>query len=223
MSFARELTARGHVVLRFDLRGNGDSEGEFKDSSLTTALSDTRAAIDLVKRRTRRATVNLLGLRLGAAVAALIADERDDVERLVRWAPVIDGHRFVQELLRVNLATQMAVFKEVREDRTALVGQMKQGRTVNVDGYPLSLAFYEQLSALKLGQGPRPFPGRCLIVQIDRVKGAALLAEVAKLGSAYQSGTTLTVCEEPFWKEIERFYEEAPALALATLDWLEGR
>ena len=60
-------------------------------------------------------------------------------------------------------------------------------------------------------------------MQIDRVKGAALLAEVTILGSAYQSGTTLTVCEEPFWKEIERFYEEAPALALATLNWLEGR
>ena len=29
--------------------GNGDSEGEFEESSLTTALSDTRAAIDLVE------------------------------------------------------------------------------------------------------------------------------------------------------------------------------
>lgn len=223
VSFARQLTARGHVVLRFDLRGNGDSSGDFSDSSLQTALSDTRTAIETVKHTTGAASVTLLGLRLGGSVAALIADERDDVDRLLLWSPIIDGHRFVQELLRVNLATQMTVYKEVREDRAALVALMKQGRTVNVDGYPLSLAFYEQLAALKLAHGPRAFSGPCLVVQIDRAEGTAPLPEVSNLASCYGNATHLVVREEPFWKEIERFYEEAPTLASTTLGWLEGR
>jgi len=223
VSFARELAARGHAVLRFDLRGNGDSSGEFRDSSLETALVDTRTAIATVKRMTGATTVSLLGLRLGASVAALLADECDDVRQLIQWAPVIDGHRFVQELLRINLATQMAMYKEVREDRAALVNQMKEGRTVNVDGYPLSLAFYEQLSAMKLAQSTRRFSGPCLLVQIDRAEGARPLPEVAQLASCYTHATHFVVQEEPFWKEIERFYETAPNLSAATLAWLEGR
>ena len=104
----------------------------------------------------------------------------------------------------------MAVYKEVREDRAALVGQMKQGRTVNVDGYPLSLAFYEQLSALKLAQGPRRFEGPCLLVQVDRAESARPLPEVASLAACYADATHVIVQEEPFWKEIDRFYEDAP-------------
>ena len=29
--------------------------------------------------------------------------------------------------------------------------------------------------------------------------------------------------EDPFWKEIERFYDTAPNLFAATLDWLAAR
>ena len=54
VSFARTLAADGHPVLRFDYMGNGDSDGEFADSTLQTALADVRAAIAEVRRRSGR-------------------------------------------------------------------------------------------------------------------------------------------------------------------------
>jgi len=46
VTFARTLAGRGHVVLRFDYMGNGDSEGPFERSSVSTALDDITVAID---------------------------------------------------------------------------------------------------------------------------------------------------------------------------------
>jgi exosortase A-associated hydrolase 2 len=220
VSFARALAERGHAVLRFDLRGNGDSEGAFADATVTTSIRDTACAIDQAKARTGAAAVSLLGLRLGAAVAALTAETRTDVRHLIQWAPVVDGGRFAQELLRINLATQMALYKEVREDRAALVARMRTGETINVDGYPMSEVCYDALGALKLAAATRSFGGPCLVVQVDKVAGAPQ-PELDRLRGCYEHATLVVVQEDPFWKEIDRFYYEAPNLAAATLAWLE--
>jgi exosortase A-associated hydrolase 2 len=222
VSFARALAADGHPVLRFDFMGNGDSDGEFTDSTLQTALSDVRCAIAEARRRTGGAAISLLGLRLGATIAAMIADETPDAAHLILWAPIVDGGRYMQELLRINLTTQMASYKEIRQDRAALMAQMQQGRTVNIDGYELTQQHFAEVSAVKL-TGPRAFAGPCLIAQVDRMPAAKVLPEVEQLAAGYGRATLVSLQEEPFWKEILRFYGQAPALAASTTEWLRAR
>jgi len=221
VSFARELARRGHAVLRFDLAGNGDSDGDFKNCSVEAALRDLGAAIETAKGLTGGNHVALLGLRFGATLAALAAEERSDVRALLLWAPVVDGDRYAQDLLRVNLATQMAVYKEIRHDRAALVEHMRSGETVNVDGYPIGYQLYRQMVAVALARAPRRFAFPTLIVHIDRVAAAREPGELQHLARQYRHATLTTVKEEPFWKEIERFYNVAPDLFSVTLGWLE--
>ncbi|HET7217704.1 MAG TPA: alpha/beta fold hydrolase, partial [Vicinamibacterales bacterium] len=135
VSFARELAAAGHPVLRFDYSGNGDSDGDFSTLSLGSIARDVRRAIAMVREKTGAPKVHLLGLRFGGLIASLAAEDAADVDRLILWSPVVDGSRYMQELLRVNLTTQLAIHKEVRQDRAALVAVMEQGGSVNVDGY----------------------------------------------------------------------------------------
>ena len=221
VTFARLLASRGHAVFRFDLPGAGDSGGELRDATLASTLVNIRSAVDYVRGATDAPGVSLLGIRLGATFAALAAEEISDVRQLVLWSPILDGARYMQELLRINLTTQMASFKAIRQDREAMVAAMRAGETVNVDGYELGLPFYSDVSALALAAAPKRFGGPCLIVNVDRQGGAAP-AELQQFAAGYPHGTLQSVAEEPFWKEIARFYDQAPNLFAATTQWLDA-
>ncbi|MEQ1794012.1 MAG: alpha/beta hydrolase [Nitrospira sp.] len=224
VSFARMLAARGARVLRFDAMGNGDSQGEFSDSSVDTMLSDIGCAIKMLERSSGTAlSVGLLGLRFGATLAALAAEQYSTVGKLVLWEPIVDGGKYMQELLRVNLTTQTAIYKEIRHNREALVRMMREeGRTVNVDGYEIAYPCYEQASAVKLNEGGKRFAGPCLIVQMGRA-GQPIRSEVKALQATYRSADIREVVEEPFWKEIKQWYRTAPNLFETTSAWVEGR
>ena len=220
VTFARQLARSGYPVLRFDLMGNGDSEGDFGASSVETAKADIRCAINQVRLLTGATQVNLLGLRLGATLASIVAEEAEGIGDLILWAPIVDGARYMQELLRINLTTQMGIYKEVRQDREALVAAMRSGTPVNIDGYEMTLPMFAEVSGIKLAAAPKRHTGRCLIAQVDRQPGAPAAAEMQQLAHTYPQGTLVMTQEEPFWKEIQRFYDRAPNLFAVTLEWV---
>ncbi|MCP9456354.1 MAG: hypothetical protein NNA18_09645, partial [Nitrospira sp.] len=202
------------------MKGNGDSERQFSEMTVETMMADIEAAIDYLGRLSGlEHNIGLLGLRLGATVAALAAERRWQVGKLVLWNPVVDGAQYMQELLRSNLTTQTAVYKEIRYNREALVKMMREGATVNIDGYELAYPCYEQVSAVNLKEGSKRFGGQSLIVQIGR-DGQPIHQDLKALQQTYQTATICSVVEEPFWKEIKRWYRAAPNLFDATLAWM---
>lgn len=220
VTFARELAKAGHAVLRFDYAGNGDSDQDFHESSIETALADIASAIDEVKGRLQSRRVNLLGLRLGATLAWQAAATRTDVDTLIMWAPIVDGDRYLQELLRANLTTQLAVYREVREDREALLARLAAGETVNIDGYEVSRDMADQLARLKLAPAQSAHT-RCLIAQVERSAAAPVAAALAAFCQHVAGSEVCVTQEEPFWKEIQRFYDSAPNLSTITRQWME--
>jgi exosortase A-associated hydrolase 2 len=232
LSLARELAAQGHVALRFDYTGAGDSGGLTADSSLDTCLEDLGAAVATLRRRhpgLRR--IGLIGLRLGASIAALFAERaaRDESLQplhdapLVLWDPVIDGASYLQELLRTNLSTQLAVYGKVIENRESMLERLRAGDTVNVDGYEISQQFFDSFSRTDLlPADARAHRGPALIVQVSPTESAKDRPELVALASRYARGRCLRVTEQPFWREIKAFYARANALQDATLRWLEN-
>jgi len=223
VTFARELARKGHPVLRFDYFGNGDSDGVFADSSMDTALADIAAALDVLKVRSDATRFGLMGLRVGASLAFRTAARRDDIEALVLWAPVVDGERYLQDLLRINLTAQMLFYREVRQDREELGRILASGGTVNVEGYDITGTMSEQLSAISLAAENTVPASPCFLAQIERNENALPSRELEALRARLADSHIQVVREEPFWKEIQRFYDTAPALFARTLEWLEGR
>lgn len=228
VSAARALAARGHRVLRFDYRGAGDSSGNSDETSLETHLEDlTEAYRQLVSSESTLQRVGLIGLRLGAAMAARFAEQMGDDPKvangpLVLWDPVMDGESYFQELLRSNLATQLAVYGKVQENREVLQQRILAGGTVNVDGYEIGRPLFEScsrpdlLTAAAKGQG-----GPVLVVQIAATDKQANRADLEALAASYPQGTFARAIEQPFWREIKAFYGKAANLQQVTLDWLE--
>ena len=221
VNFARELAHRGYPVLRFDYMGNGDSDGSFEESSVETNLSDIRCALQVLREKVGSSCwVALIGLRLGATLAALAAENDLGINRLVLWEPIVNGAQYMQELLRINLTSQMAIYKEIRQDREALVQAMKEGRTANVDGYEITWEMFEQVSSINLLERPKQAQADCLIVQISP-RQQEFRKDFSLLQSHYRNGSALLTVEEPFWKEIRTFYSGAQRLYQDTLGWLE--
>ena len=216
VAYARHLSAQGHPVLRFDYRGNGDSSGDFRDTSLTSAVADVRTAVDQL-RGAGVTDISLLGLRFGASVACLAAEDLPAIAQLVLWAPIVDGSRYMQELLRINLTTQMAMYKEIRQDSDQLAAALARGESVNVDGYDMMLPMFEETSALALAKTAKRYSGPVLVLQIDRHDRPS--AELQQLTQQYGNASLVFAQEEPFWKEIARYYQDAPNLFARTDEW----
>ncbi len=100
---ARALAKAGIASLRFDFGGSGESEGEFREVTLTSEIND---AIDAVKYfRAQKGIdaerVGLCGLSLGGCIAACIA-HRVKAKAAVLWSAV--AHPAVLREIAATLA-----------------------------------------------------------------------------------------------------------------------
>lgn len=231
VSCARALAERGYAVLRFDYSGAGDSTGDTADASLDAHLDDLAAAVgELLTKCPSVKRVGFIGLRLGAAYAALFCERFAADARyaslhggpLILWECVTDGDAYFMELLRSNMATQMAVYGEVRDNREALMARIRSGVPVNVDGYDIGKALLESAGrADLLPPGPMRHGGPVLVVQIAASEQQKTRDDLQQLANNYPIGTLLRAAEQPFWREIKPFYGRARDLSRVTLEWLE--
>jgi uncharacterized protein len=220
---ARAFCQKGIFVARFDFRGHGDSDGDFVDSSLERHLSDINAVIEHVKSICPTIkTIGLLGLRLGGAIAAITAISRSDIDEMILWDPVLNGDRYMQDILRSNLAAQMAVKGKVEITRDDLIGQMKSGQPINIEGYYLKYPYFQELSAIDLLSHEYPDSLNCCILQIVRNPKQPINKQNQQYFEKFNANSKLDKAhEEQFWKEIKTFYDKAENLVNLSLEWLE--
>lgn len=223
VSFARDLAAAGFVVLRFDFRGEGDSDLDFQETDLETRIQDACLAADAVRELNPSVEdLTFVGLRLGANVAVAAAARRSDVGNLMLWDPIIDGAAYMQTLLRLNLMYQMKIHRRVIEDREMLAKRLAAGGTVNIEGYELAEPLFRQVSEFKLQRVLPEFAGETLVAQINQ-GDAPVRPELAALSEGNLRCRVEVVQEEPFWREIKSFCQRARNLTQVTLGALGVR
>ena len=91
------LSRKGISSLRFDYYATGDSAGDSEALNLSRMRSDTEQALVACRQKTNASRMALIGLRLGAALAAQLAATTDQIESLVLFAPAFDGSSLVRE------------------------------------------------------------------------------------------------------------------------------
>ena len=96
---AEQLAEAGVSVLRFDYYSTGDSAGFGDEGSVQQWLADIAAAIDEVQGAADADRTSLIGVRLGATLAAFAANSREDIDRVVLWEPIINGQEHVTQHL----------------------------------------------------------------------------------------------------------------------------
>jgi uncharacterized protein len=231
--FARALAQRGIPVLRFDYTGAGDSAGDTAQAGVDIYLEDLASAVDALAARTPRVErIGLVGLRFGASLAALFVERaraagthaKVTQAPLVLWDPVLDGESYLQELLRINLSTQLSVYGKVRESREQLVEHIRQGGVANVEGYEIgkplldSANHKELLPLTGIQHG-----GGTLVVQIAATDKVKVREDLQSFATGTPQSEFSRAIEQPFWREIKPFCGRAENLQTLTVQWLEQR
>jgi pimeloyl-ACP methyl ester carboxylesterase len=138
---AMGLQRAGFHVLRFDYSGTGDSGGEGGEGTLARWTEDVATAIDELKETAEVGRVSLVGLRLGAALAALAAAPRSDVEAVVMWDPVVNGRSYLEEQLPAAALARAGAGAD---------------ETIGVMGFPVTPVMRGELERLNLLEIPAP-------------------------------------------------------------------
>lgn len=139
---ARAFSQAGLGVLRVDLFGCGDSDGEMVEARWDIWKRDIFFFISWLKNNTPSVYINLWGLRLGALLTLDCVRDMDDpaqVQNIILWQPVLNGHSFLTQFLRLHLANKLFSDDEqnnqnVRDLRRLLAA----GQTLEVAGYELA-------------------------------------------------------------------------------------
>jgi alpha-beta hydrolase superfamily lysophospholipase len=101
---ADRLAERGVPAVRFDYHGLGDSPGnEVEGDRVAYWQSSVRAAIRQARVLSGRRRVCLIGVRLGATMAAMVAHAMP-VDLMVLWNPCIKGRTYVRELQAIAMS-----------------------------------------------------------------------------------------------------------------------
>jgi exosortase A-associated hydrolase 2 len=222
---ARALAGAGIAALRFDQRGHGDSDGDLADGTFETYIAGIRAATTQLAERFRVEAIVLLGLRLGATLAALVAERDPRVTGLVLWSPVLSGRPYVRDLLRKTIAMHLSANGNTPTiDR--LTETIRTDGRLEFDGDFLTRAMFDDLSALDLAGRVARFGGPVMISAL-RTRSGQYAAYDALLENYHgrTADALLVPTNTPEYWDVRSMFDGIfpDDLYAATLEWLGAR
>jgi pimeloyl-ACP methyl ester carboxylesterase len=170
-----QLAATGIHVLRFDYFGTGNSAGVADVCTVDRWTRDIGLAIEELKASRGLAAVGLVGLRLGASLAARVASQRKDLPFLVLWEPVVRGALYVDSLRGL----QAAWLEHESRERP---GARELATAEEVVGFPFSRSLRDGLAGINLREDALPHAERTLIVDEGEGGGLGVLETRLRAG-----------------------------------------
>jgi pimeloyl-ACP methyl ester carboxylesterase len=181
---ADALAEAGFPVMRFDYHGTGDSAGVDEDADRhATWLANLRSAIGWMRGELGCAEISVVGIRLGATLAAQVAAD-EPVADLVLWAPIVKGRTYVREMKFLSKVAGVPV---------------DGNKDIEAAGFVMTKETAHDLAGIDLMQ-IRPRCRRALLVDRDDLPAdAQLLNHLQSLGvearQTMQPGYTKMIAE----------------------------
>jgi alpha-beta hydrolase superfamily lysophospholipase len=158
---AERFAGAGMAALRFDYDGTGDSAGKQDDPGRVAAwMASVRSAVDLVKAAGAGPVV-VVGMRVGATLAACEIAGGGGVDGIVLWDPCASGRSYLREQQALGLFS--------------VGGGASEDGSVEVPGIVFEAETVEQLGSLAIAGTEGPIAPRVLVlVRPERAANKAM-------------------------------------------------
>jgi hypothetical protein len=167
------LAQNGIPVLKFDYCGLGDSYGDGLRGNVGEWRENIRAAAAELSRQSGHSQITIVGLRLGAALAAGLPLDTVGVKNFVLWDPVIDGVDYLAELERAHRLCLTDTFRFRRTQRNRLTNTERLGFR-----YPL--AMQQSIAELNLLNQSYPYDNCFLLTSTEKPRYESLALALNK-------------------------------------------
>ncbi len=216
---ARALAAHGWHCVAPDPYGTGESEGSSEDADWHVWVQDTLALLATLRNGT--GPVVLWGVRTGALLAAAAACATPAaVSHLLFWQPVLDGSLFLNQYLRLRIASQV-VHAGDKETTDGLRRRLAAGETLEIAGYPLTGGLATALDGQKMAAMSAQLPQPLRWLEVVPQPGAAASPASRKLIDSWPTSVQLETVSCPMvWQVYDRM--AAPELVQGSLRLLKG-
>ncbi len=134
------LSKLGYHVLRFDYRGQGDSAGDLEGVTPQQWQEDILSACQELLDVSMAKKISIVGLRLGALLAASLPEKPKSLRRMVVWDPVVGGQEYLNEI--------KPGAKQVNGDNS-----------LSINGFIMPATFQDALKSLSLNSSLSQFSG----------------------------------------------------------------
>jgi pimeloyl-ACP methyl ester carboxylesterase len=161
-----------------DFRGCGDSLGDKDEGCLEQWCDDAEQGLRLLAAQAPDAALLVVGMRLGASIAAMLGARRPlaaaPLAALALWDPVMDGHAYLAAAL------------DLQQRRHHMQQRVNDAGPFEVLGHRWSATLGAQLRALKVTE-IQPSPAtNMLLVDTLQSHHEALLAPWRQRGAAFE-------------------------------------
>jgi predicted alpha/beta-fold hydrolase len=204
VELSRELYRNGYPSLMFDLRGCGDSEGNFADVRLEEWLSDIHRAVDILKMHTELSKLGVIGLRFSAYLSGCYMERYSGTSECIWIEPVLNPVDYLRKSLRHKLMKELCTDGVVASNRDALLQNLHNNTSVDFDGYEIGSGLFRDLVQIQerqtISETLKPVQ-KGLAVSVS-MTGKTTKA-VQEIGSLYPEMKRMTVKMELFWNKVD--------------------
>lgn len=162
---AKDLSEAGFIVLRFDFSGNGQSQGEFSESTYGKQVTEMETAADVIASH-GAAWIGMAGHSMGGLISFLTAAQNENVKAVCTVGSRISGMKVTGFLSRTQ--------REILE-KTGEVTFTSRGRFLKI-----TEEFYTDADRFDMPQILRSFDKPLLMVHGDQ-------DEIIPVGEAYKA------------------------------------
>lgn len=115
VSLAQRLAEMGIASFRFDFRGSGDSEGDFKEMTVESEVSDALIGLEYLNSHplVDSNRIGMLGNSFGAAISVLAASKYEKVKSLVLLAALFSSNQWKSQWEAIQSKGSDSSLKEI--------------------------------------------------------------------------------------------------------------